>query len=140
MFSWIKYIIIHIILLMIGDTIWINTFGGPFYAEQLKEIGRFTAEGAFDIRVAPGMMVYLVMAMLLEVFIFRNGSIRTRNGSLGHAALLGFCVYGVFDFTNRGILEYYPMPMVIVDVVWGAALFTFATFVHYMLRKQMNIL
>jgi uncharacterized membrane protein len=36
-----------------------------------------------------------------------------------YGALLGFVVYGVYDFTNLATLRHYPVKLAIVDVAWG---------------------
>ncbi len=133
-------LLVNIIILFVIDAIWINTVGGAFYADQLSTIGRFTADGAWNVRVGPGLAVYFLMAFAIEIFVFRNQSIKGLRSTLWHAGLLGIIIYGVFDLTNRAILESYPMAMVTVDMLWGCALFTAIAFLSFHLRRSLTLL
>ena len=55
-------------------------------------------------------------------------------------ALLGFTMYGVFDLTNRAILEHYPMPMVVVDMMWGTLLFMITAGVNHEVRTRLTFM
>lgn len=136
--KFILNLIITICILFVLDAVWLNTVSGPFYFEQLSEIGRFK-NGEWDIRLIPGFIVYLMMAAAIEVFIFNNQSVDGLKSTLFHGALLGFLIYGVYDFTNRAILLDYPMAMVIVDVAWGSILFTAVTFLKYQLKNKITV-
>ena len=43
--------------------------------------------------------------------------------TVGQMALLGATVYGVYELTNHATLDGWPLWMVVVDTLWGAALF-----------------
>ena len=43
--------------------------------------------------------------------------------TVGQMALLGATVYGVYELTNHATLDKWPIWMVVVDTLWGAALF-----------------
>ena len=47
---------------------------------------------------------------------FRNGGI------------LGFCIYGIYDFTNLSIFANYDPMMAVIDTCWGTTLFTLVTY------------
>ena len=42
--------------------------------------------------------------------------------ALGVGAFFGLVAYGTYDLTNLATLRNWPLPMVIVDLVWGAVL------------------
>ena len=46
------------------------------------------------------------------------------------AAILGFTVYGTFDFTSMSIFEDWKYKQSIIDVVWGTILFTSTVLVY----------
>ncbi len=138
--AFIKHLILNLVLLFILDSIWLKGFAGSFFAKQLKEIGRFTQAGDFNVRILPGIFVYLLMAVAVEVFLFQNASIRTAKEYVLYGALLGLVVYGVFDGTNRAIIENYPLPMVLVDVAWGTFLFAAIAYVNFELRRRFDFL
>jgi uncharacterized membrane protein len=80
------------------------------------------------------------MALAIQVFVLQNSTVRGLRSSLLHGALLGFVVYGVYDFTNRAVLDAYPVAMVVVDIMWGTGLFTAVTYLNYNLRKQLTFM
>ena len=43
--------------------------------------------------------------------------------TVSQMALLGATVYGVYELTNHATLDKWPIWMVVVDTLWGAALF-----------------
>ena len=44
------------------------------------------------------------------------------------AALTGFIIYGIYAFTLAAILPTYTLSMALTEIIWGTALFTFATY------------
>ncbi len=129
-----------LIFIFVLDALWINWGGGQFYARQLREIGRFTPDGGFDVRLAPGLFVYILMALGIEVFVFQNKALTTLQEHMFYGGLLGFIIYGVYDCTNRAILEAYPLEMVLVDMAWGTFLFTAISALNFQLRHRLNFL
>ena len=47
------------------------------------------------------------------------------------AFILGFCVYGIYEFTNIAIFKNYKWIAAIVDTLWGGILFYTATYITY---------
>lgn len=133
-------IFINILLMLILDTLWLKGFAGGFFAKQLEGIGRFNADGSFNVRMVAAILVYLLMGTALEVFVMQNSSINSRLDYITKGALLGLCVYGVFDLTNRAILEKYPLPMVLVDIGWGTFLFMAVAWISFELRTRVSFL
>jgi uncharacterized membrane protein len=39
--------------------------------------------------------------------------------SVFHGLLLGYIVYGTYNFTNHATLYKYPLPLAIIDTIWG---------------------
>jgi uncharacterized membrane protein len=122
------------------DAIWIRWVGGAFYAGQLESIARFDAQGGFDVRMGPAIMVYLLMALAIEVFVFSNRNLQTLKQHALHGGLLGFVIYGVYDGTNRATLTDYPFEMMVVDMMWGTALFTVVSLINFQLRHRISFL
>ena len=131
---------LNLFLLLFLESIWFKLGAGKFFAKQLEPIGRFTENGEWNIRLIPGLLVYILMAIAIEVFIFRNNSVTDLRSTLLHSFVLGIVVYGVFDLTNRSVLAHYPMSMVLVDMAWGSFMFTAAAFISFQLRSRLSFL
>jgi uncharacterized membrane protein len=97
-----------------------------FNLKQLRSIGR-VEDGFFKVAMMPAFVVYLLMATLLVVFVLPSLGEEPLLMGAAMGALMGFCVYGVFDLTNLAILRSYPIPFALVDVIWGTFLFSITT-------------
>jgi uncharacterized membrane protein len=42
--------------------------------------------------------------------------------AFGWGAIYALIVYGVYDFTNRGILEKWSLRLTVADIMWGVVL------------------
>jgi uncharacterized membrane protein len=67
------------------------------------------------------MLCYLILIVGLYFFILRE------QRPLSDAFLLGFFVYSVFEMTNKAILRKWEWKTVVVDSLWGGALFALTT-------------
>lgn len=54
-----------------------------------------------------------------------------------YAFIFGFIINGVYETTNWTIFEYWPLPLVIMDTIWGGVLFYLVTLVDKV--KDLNI-
>ncbi len=137
-FNFIKNTTVTLIIMLSLDLLWMKLFAGAFYAGQFSEIGRFTEAGDFDIHFLPAVLAYVLMAFALEYFVLsRPGSMREQ---LLSGALLGLCLFGVYDLTNRAILENYSMALVLTDMTWGVVLYTTTTAINVLIRQSIFFL
>ena len=71
----------------------------------------------------PAIAFYLLYAVGLGFFAVQPS---LADGDWLRAALVGgffgLVAYGTYDLTNLATLKNWPLPMVIVDLVWGAVL------------------
>ena len=98
------------------DGIWLGLVMSGFYRDQLAAIGRIE-NGRFAPNWPAAVAVYVFLGIGLAVLAVPRAS------SIGTAAawggVLGFVVYGVYDFTNVATLKQYPLTLALVDVGWG---------------------
>lgn len=75
-----------------------------------------------DIKYIPALITYLIMSLGIYYFCLNNNDdIKTKMIS---AAILGFTVYGTFDFTSMTIFKDWKYKQSIIDMIWGTILFT----------------
>ena len=129
-----------IVIMIILDSIWLKMFSGQFFAQQLSEIARLDGKGEWAVRMVPAILAYILMGLSLEIFVFRNASVQGLKMTMFYGFFLGLVVYGVFDLTNRAIIENYPLPMVIVDMAWGSFLFTATSYIVFQLQSRLSFL
>jgi uncharacterized membrane protein len=54
--------------------------------------------------------------------------------SVSDACLLGLVIYGVYETTNYALFKNWSITTVIIDTLWGGALFAITTYIVNMLR------
>jgi uncharacterized membrane protein len=69
------------------------------------------------------IIVYIFDILVLYYFII------FKNLSLFEAFLLGLCVYGVYEITNKSIFTKWNYSLVIIDTLWGGILFALTTYI-----------
>ena len=122
-----KYsLIISSILLVLIDLVYLSIIGKPVFEKTVSAI-----QGTkLVVNIPPAIFTYILMAFILNYFII------SANKPSFDAFILGFCVYGIFDFTNLSIFKNYTLKTAIMDTFWGATLFYFTTLITYKLKKM----
>lgn len=102
---------------LIIDAIWLGLVAKRFYAEQLGDLMRP------DILFLPAALFYLVYSAGIVLLAIRpeQTELSLINIAL-YGALVGFIAYGTYDVTNIATIRNWPLPMSIVDMVWGTLL------------------
>jgi uncharacterized membrane protein len=77
------------------------------------------------VRLESALICYLVLTGLLYYFIILPGRPAT------DAALLGVGTYAVYETTSYAVLKKWEPQIVIIDSLWGGALFYLVTSVVY---------
>ena len=117
--------IVSSILLVLVDSIYLYFIGKPVFDKTVAAI----QTSSLVVNIAPAVFTYILMAILLNYFII------SVNKSAFDAFILGFCTYGIFDFTNMAIFKKYNLRTAITDTLWGAILFFSVTTITYYLKK-----
>jgi len=121
MSAW-KLLLIVAPLVLVIDLVWLGVLMKPFYESQIGELARRNGT-ALAPRWPAAILVYVFIPAGI-VFFARPAM--GPNASLLQAfawgALFGLILYGVYDCTNRSILEKWPLAMTIVDIAWGTTL------------------
>lgn len=81
------------------------------------------------VKLIPAIITYLIMAFALYNFVIKNMNLDFRNKIIS-AALLGFVIYGVYDFTNMATIEKWKYKQSIIDLIWGSILFALSAIIY----------
>ena len=81
------------------------------------------------VKLIPAIITYLIMAFALYNFVIKNMNLDLRNKIIS-AALLGFVIYGVYDFTNMATIEKWKYNQSIIDLIWGPILYALSAFIY----------
>jgi uncharacterized membrane protein len=105
------------VLFVVIDMLWLGVIAKSFYRSQLgtliAEPMNFTAALAFYLIYAAGLVYFAVNPSLIS-------------GGWSHAAvvgaILGFVAYSTYDLSNLATLRGWPVPLTVVDIIWGTIL------------------
>ncbi|MDQ0076037.1 DUF2177 family protein [Arthrobacter oryzae] len=103
------------------DAIWLKTMN-PFYRGQ---IGELLADRP---HLGYAVVFYVIYIAGIVFFALRP----TLDGgswlsAVGYGAALGAFAYATYDLTNAATLKTWPLQLIVVDILWGAALTALAT-------------
>ena len=73
-----------------------------------------------QIRWIPAAFVYILMVVATWFFAVQPAKTIGEAGING--ALLGFCMYGLYDLTNYATLTRYTLSFALTDMAWGTLL------------------
>ena len=118
-------IIISSFLLLLIDSIYLANIGKPMFSKLVSKIQK----EKLTTNLYGAIGSYLLLIVLINKFII------TEKKSPFDAFLLGFCTYGVFDFTNYAIFKNYDMFTGLVDTLWGGLLFALVTWLTYNIKS-----
>ena len=103
------------------DAIWLKTMN-PFYRRQIGELM------ADKPNLGYAVVFYVIYIAGIVFFALRP----TLDGgswlsAAGYGAALGVFAYATYDLTNAATLKTWPWQLIVVDILWGAALTALAT-------------
>ena len=112
---------------LIVDVVWISTMSRFFYQQRIETIQKAPLRFA----MIPAVLAYVT---LLITMFFVCGPLATYYRPRLHPsivfALVGFCLYGVYNFTNAAIFKEYDYTFVTVDTLWGVVSFAFFGYLY----------
>lgn len=119
----LKYIIASIVFVLL-DGIYLNLIQ-EYFNHQIKII-----QGSpIQINLVYTAITYLFLILGLNYFII------SKSKSVQEAALLGFVIYGVYEFTNISLFKKWSLLTALFDTAWGTVLFALTTIIVYKIMK-----
>lgn len=117
-----------ILILLVADGIWL-TINNKTHTTLIESIQKTPLQ----VRYAPAILVYVLILAAVYFFAIENSTSVTNAALRG--ALLGFCVYGVYDLTNYATLTKYTLQMTVTDMTWGTVLCALVAGVGFYLKN-----
>lgn len=104
-------------ILFVLDLAWMGLIGHDFYRAQLGSMLRL------DVLWPAAIAFYVLYALALSYFVLVPSlALRSFSRAALSGALLGLCVYAACNLSNLATLTGWPLPLSLVDILWGAAL------------------
>lgn len=114
-----KVFVILLVGLIILDFVWLGIVMKDFYNQQLGELARRQA-GSMSPRWSAAILVYLLIPLGIVVFVRPLILDLPTWRAVLYGALYGLVVYGVYDLTNRAVLDQWSLTVTLVDICWGS--------------------
>lgn len=112
----LTYLLMLVVFLAI-DLVWLGVITKKFYQKHLggffSDKVNWTAAGIFYLLFILGVMIFSVYPAVAQDSLMR---------ALIFGVLFGLFTYATYDLTNLATLKDWPVPIVIVDIIWGMVL------------------
>lgn len=127
---YLKLYALTVPIFFIIDIIWLGVIAKEFYRRNLGFIL------SPEINWKAAVVFYLMYIVGIIFFAVRPA---VNHGSWMQAAILGglygFFTYATYDFTNLATIKDWPIPIVVVDIVWGVCLCALVATISYAIAK-----
>jgi uncharacterized membrane protein len=119
--SFLKLFIPSLFIPMILDFVWLGLIAKPLYLKELASIGRIEGGKFAPVLWASGL-VYVLIALGITCFVLPRVGEEGAGIAFLYGAIFGLVLYGVYDFTNYGVLKDYSITIAFIDLAWGTVL------------------
>lgn len=110
------YVLMAVFFLAI-DLLWLGVVAKNFYQ---KHLGPFFSDSVNWTAALIFYFLFLLGTMIFAVYpaVAQNSLLR----AIVFGMLFGLFTYATYDLTNLATLKHWPVPIVIVDILWGMVL------------------
>jgi uncharacterized membrane protein len=118
----LKLLVIVMPAFLVLDLLWLGVIMKGFYIQELGALAR--KDGThFSPRWGAAILVYLLIPLGVVLFVRPAvGNSSSLWTAFVWGAVFGLVLYGVYDLTNRAILEKWSLRMTVADILWGSLL------------------
>lgn len=134
-------ILILAFCLPILDFLFLGILAKEIYFENLLPFARLKSGGeGIDVNYVAAGIVYILMISGIYFFV-----LKPVNRTLGalqvfvRGFFFGLVLYGVYEFTNLAFVKEWPMPIVLIDTLWGGTLVGISATVAHAVSQRIGI-
>ena len=114
--------ILFAFIYLILDVLWITTMSTLFYKKKIEAV---QMSEPFQFKLIPAVLAYITLLIVLFfICIPLSKHYEKKYPTWFVFGVVGFCVYGVYNFTNSAIFKNYDLLFLTVDMLWGTFSFT----------------
>lgn len=107
-------------LYLLMDVTWISIMSKHFYRNRFERI----QQRPLAFKMVPAVLAYLTLLLtLFFVCMPLSEHYKQQYDPWFVFAVVGFCVYGIYNFTNGAVLTDYDHELMLVDILWGITSF-----------------
>ena len=126
-----KLFILFAIIFLILDIAWIQIFSimfGPMIAK--------IQNAPMIVNKYAALAAYIVMIISYYFILFNDPS---NPPSYFKAAILGFAIYGTYEFTNMTTFKNWDLNVLIIDISWGVFVSVFSLYLANQTKSYLKL-
>jgi len=116
--------LIAAVLVVAIDSIYLHLIKG-YFSRQIQAVQK----QPMNLDITATILAYVFIVFGLNYFIIR------KHASVYDAFLLGIVIYGIYEFTNKALLNKWTYTTVFIDTLWGGILFALVTYLTYAINS-----
>jgi uncharacterized membrane protein len=126
----VKEYLFVLVLLLVVDGIWLTSNGSSY-----NRLVAGVQGSDLTMHYGAASLSYVAVFLTLAVFAIPWARRDVQQGvslpmaALKNGALLGACIYAIFNFTNLAIFKSYSWTTGLMDTVWGSVLYGAITYI-----------
>jgi uncharacterized membrane protein len=128
--QWMKTYVLTFLIFLAVDFIWLGLIAKQFYQSRLGHLFRD------QVNWYAAFLFYLIFVFGILIFVV---SPSLKSHAWIHALLMGLVfglvTYATFDLTSLALFRGWTAPIVVVDILWGAALSGIVSTVGYFIAR-----
>mgnify|MGYP001559649184 CR=1 FL=1 len=130
----IRVFLITLLLFITIDSLVINALTSSIYKSQLKEIIRADSSilGSAWWSV---LLVYILISFALTYYVIIKEKNNNELNVFLKGIILGFVIYGIFEFSNYSLINNWSGLLLLVDIIWGTVLCGLVAFITFYINK-----
>jgi uncharacterized membrane protein len=126
MLSYAVRYVVALVVLAVGDLVWLGFFARAVFRPTLGPILRE------DINWPAAILFYLLYAVGVVIFAVSPALANQSAGkALLYGLLFGFFAYMTYDVTNYATLNAWTIRLALMDVAWGTVISGIAAVISY---------
>lgn len=127
----IKTYITALIVFFVIDLIWLGVIAAKLYRNYL---GALMAD---KVNWPAALIFYGIFISGLVYFVIEPAMIKqSLSFAVGAGAFFGFITYATYDLTNLATLKDWPLPITIIDLIWGSVLSASVSGISYFILQK----
>jgi len=131
-----QVVILYFITLAIGfviDLVWLGVMNSRFYKPQLAGLM------SDKVNWLPGILFYVLFIVgLLALVVIPAFNNESWLSAMLMGGLLGMIAYGTYDLTNLASIKNWPVPVTVVDIIWGTVFSAIVATIGYFIAKALT--
>jgi len=129
-FKWLASYVLTSVVFFAIDMVWLGVLAKNLYRKHLfglmADQVNWTAAIVFYLLFIVGIFVFVILPAV------EKNSLIT---ALLLGAFFGIVTYATYDLTNLATLKNWPLPIVFIDIAWGAVLTSLVSMAGYVIHK-----